>query len=94
MCENVKYGQNQNSSNSPFVLLKLLFKVLRKLSFLQLIDVLDDGTISVMDDNGDTREDLNLPPGDLGKDIKDRFEKGENISVSWNFFLSQIETLL
>ncbi|XP_011413205.3 eukaryotic translation initiation factor 5A-1-like isoform X2 [Crassostrea angulata] len=48
----------------------------------QLIDVLDDGTISVMDDNGDTREDLNLPPGDLGKDIKDRFEKGETIAVT------------
>ncbi|XP_022343388.1 eukaryotic translation initiation factor 5A-1-like [Crassostrea virginica] len=48
----------------------------------QLVDVLDDGTLSVMDDDGNTRDDLNLPPGDLGKDIKDRFEKGETFTVT------------
>lgn len=47
-----------------------------------------------MDDNGDTREDLNLPPGDLGKDIKDRFEKGETIAVSWNFLFMNSSSLL
>ena len=52
---------------------------------LQLVDVLDDGTLSVMDDDGNTRDDLNLPPGDLGKDIKDRFEKGETFTVSDSF---------
>ena len=47
--------------------------------------MLDDGTLSVMDDDGNTRDDLNLPPGDLGKDIKDRFEKGETFTVSDSF---------
>lgn len=50
---------------------------------------MDDGIIFVMDDNGDIREDLNFFFGDLGKDIKDRFEKGEIIVVSWNFLLKK-----
>ena len=45
--------------------------------------MLDDGALSVMDDEtGNTRYDLNLPSGDLSKDIKDRFEKQETLYVS------------
>lgn len=55
---------------------------------------MDDGIIFVMDDNGDIREDLNFFFGDLGKDIKDRFEKGEIIVVSWNFLFKKLSLLL
>lgn len=55
---------------------------------------MDDGIIFVMDDNGDIREDLNFFFGDLGKDIKDRFEKGEIIVVSWNFLFKKLSLFL
>ena len=32
-----------------------------------------------MDDNGETREDLKLPEGDLGKDIKSKFDNEEQL---------------
>ena len=35
-----------------------------------------------MDDNGETREDIKLPEGDLGKEIQNRFDNGENFLVS------------
>lgn len=49
---------------------------------LQLIDVSDDSSISLLDDKGDTRDDLNLPEGDLGKEIRDRFEKDEMLVLT------------
>ncbi|KAK2826510.1 hypothetical protein Q5P01_020724 [Channa striata] len=47
----------------------------------QVIDV-SDGFLSLMDDNGETREDLRVPEGDLGKDIETRFNSGEQFMVS------------
>lgn len=35
-----------------------------------------------MDDNGDTREDLRVPEGDLGKEIEKKFNNGEQFMVS------------
>jgi translation initiation factor 5A len=39
----------------------------------QLNDISDDGFLSVMDDSGETREDLKLPEGEVGEEIKTRF---------------------
>lgn len=36
-----------------------------------------------MDDNGETREDLRVPEGDLGKDIEKKFNNGEQFMVSY-----------
>ena len=35
-----------------------------------------------MDDSGETREDLKLPEGDLGKEISLKFENDENFLVT------------
>lgn len=34
-----------------------------------------------MDDGGDTREDLRVPTGDLGKEIEKKFSNGEQFMV-------------
>lgn len=39
-----------------------------------LVDISDDGFLSLMDDAGETREDVKLPDGDLAFDIKGKFE--------------------
>lgn len=36
-----------------------------------------------MDDNGETREDLRVPPGDVGKEIEKKFSDGEQFLVSF-----------
>ena len=43
---------------------------------------IDDGYLSLMDDAGDTREDLKLPEGDLGKEISTKFDNDENFLVT------------
>ena len=43
---------------------------------------IDDDYLSLMDDNGDTREDLKLPEGDLGKEISTKFDNDENFLVT------------
>ena len=35
-----------------------------------------------MDDSGDTREDLKLPEGDLGKEIQTKFDNDESFLVT------------
>ena len=35
-----------------------------------------------MDDGGDTRDDLKLPSGDIGNNIQNSFDKGEELIVS------------
>ena len=79
------------------ICLLLVRELIDKSAFLQIIDVLDDGALSVMDDEtGNTRYDLNLPSGDLSKDIKDRFEKQETLYVSDSFstFSLQISAVI
>ncbi|CAH1251910.1 EIF5A [Branchiostoma lanceolatum] len=39
-----------------------------------LCDITSDGGVSLMDDKGDTRDDLKLPEGKLGEEIKVKFE--------------------
>jgi len=43
---------------------------------------LQDGYMSLMADNGDIREDLRLPEGDIGKEIVSKFEAGEEFLVT------------
>ncbi|XP_036421313.1 eukaryotic translation initiation factor 5A-2 [Colossoma macropomum] len=47
----------------------------------QLVGV-TDGFLSLMKDNGEIREDLRLPDGDLGKEIESKFEAGEEMLIS------------
>ncbi len=42
---------------------------------------MDDGFLSLMDDNGETREDLKLPEGDLGEEIKKAIDEERDILV-------------
>ena len=48
---------------------------------LQLIDV-DDDHVSLLLEDGTTRDDLRLPEGDLGKQIKEDFEAGKDLLVT------------
>merc|ERR1712000_73172 len=50
----------------------------------QLVDVSDDGFLSLMDDNGDTKDDVKLPDGEIGDKIEKLFkveEKDVNVIV-------------
>ncbi|XP_072031045.1 eukaryotic translation initiation factor 5A-1-like [Amphiura filiformis] len=47
----------------------------------QLVNI-DDGYMSLMEDNGDTREDLKVPESDLGKEITTKFDDGEDVLVT------------
>ena len=49
-----------------------------------LIDVTKDGSLSLMDENNNTREDLNLPPGDeeLETGLRAAFEEGKDVTVT------------
>jgi translation initiation factor 5A len=50
---------------------------------LQLVDIGSDGFLSLMDDSGDVRDDLRLPSEEnLGKEIKERFDKDEQLLVT------------
>ena len=49
--------------------------------FFQLVDI-NDGYLSLMDDNGETRDDIKNPENDLGKEIHNKFESDESFLVS------------
>ncbi|KAL2085274.1 hypothetical protein ACEWY4_018594 [Coilia grayii] len=52
-----------------------------KRSDYQLLSI-TDGFLSLLMDNGEVREDLRLPEGDLGKEIEHKSEAGEEIMIS------------
>jgi len=64
-----------------------------------LIDISDDGFVSLMTDSGDTKDDLTLPKGTdeldkLAIQIKEEFDAGKELvlavlSVSYKFFLDK-----
>ncbi|KAL4997360.1 translation protein SH3-like domain-containing protein [Aspergillus recurvatus] len=43
----------------------------------QLLDVTDDGFLSLMDDSGDTKDDVKVPEGDVGERINKMFKEEE-----------------
>ncbi|KAL2848060.1 translation protein SH3-like domain-containing protein [Aspergillus pseudoustus] len=48
----------------------------------QLLDVTDDGFLSLMDDNGGTKDDVKVPDGDVGDRINKMFtEDGKDCNV-------------
>lgn len=47
----------------------------------QLIDISADGFASLMNEKGDTREDLRIPDGELGQKIRDEFVKEDNTVI-------------
>lgn len=47
----------------------------------QLTDISDDGYLSLMGDNGDIREDLKLPEGELGAQLKAEYDAGKELLV-------------
>jgi len=48
---------------------------------LLLLNV-DGDALSLMTDTGETRGDLNLPPGDLGEEIRDKFDEGMQLNLT------------
>ncbi|XP_076053410.1 eukaryotic translation elongation factor 5 [Oratosquilla oratoria] len=48
----------------------------------QLIDISQDGFLTLMTEGGELREDIKLPESDLGGDIKVRFDQGEDILLT------------
>ena len=49
--------------------------------FCQLLDI-DDGFLSLMDDAGNTRDDLKVPEGDIGEEIVREHGDGKDLLVS------------
>merc|ERR1712130_322898 len=47
----------------------------------QFLDV-EDGFASMMDDNGETKDDLKLPDDDIGEEIRKKHEAGETFTVT------------
>lgn len=47
----------------------------------QLTDISDDGYLTLMTDGGDLREDLKLPDGDLGSQLRSDFDAGKELLV-------------
>jgi len=45
----------------------------------QLMDISDDGYLTLMADGGDLREDLKLPDADLGNQLKTEYDSGREI---------------
>jgi translation initiation factor 5A len=52
------------------------------LLFIQVIDIDNDGYVSLMDDGSDTRSDIKLPEGELGQEIRSKFENGDGVKVT------------
>jgi len=47
----------------------------------QFLDV-EDGFASLMDDNGETKDDLKLPDDDIGEEIRKKHAAGETFTVT------------
>lgn len=45
----------------------------------QLTDISDDGYLSLMSDNGDLREDLKIPDGEVGAQLRSEYDAGKDI---------------
>ncbi|KAI9718565.1 MAG: translation initiation factor eIF5A [Candelaria pacifica] len=51
----------------------------------QLIDVSDDGFLSLMSDDGDTKDDVKVPDGEVGDKIEKLFKVEEKDTSEWLF---------
>ena len=48
----------------------------------QLVDITGEGFVSLMTSEGVTKEDMRLPTGDLGEQVKEMFEEGKPVIIS------------
>ncbi|XP_068221126.1 eukaryotic translation initiation factor 5A-1 isoform X1 [Palaemon carinicauda] len=48
----------------------------------QLIDISDDGFLSLMMESGELRDDIKIPEGDLGTEIRNKFESNEDLLLT------------
>lgn len=58
----------------------------------QLTDISDDGFLTLMTDGGDLREDLKLPDGELGGQLRAEFDSGKELLVSNETTLRQLSS--
>jgi len=49
---------------------------------LQLLAILDGDYLSLMNENGDTREDMILPQDELGEKIREAYDAGDELMIS------------
>jgi len=47
-----------------------------------LMDITDDGFCSLMKDDGSVKDDLKVPEGELGQDIRSQFADGKELTVT------------
>ncbi|XP_057303625.1 eukaryotic translation initiation factor 5A-1-like [Hydractinia symbiolongicarpus] len=47
----------------------------------QIVDI-NDGFVSLMEDNGETKEDLKLPDNEIGAEVQTKFDKDESFLVT------------
>ncbi|KPI43686.1 Eukaryotic translation initiation factor 5A [Cyphellophora attinorum] len=47
----------------------------------QLLDVTDDDFLNLMDDNGNTKEDVKVPEGEVGDKIRKMIDDGKDVNV-------------
>merc|ERR1712063_85650 len=47
-----------------------------------IVDIQDDGFVSLLLENGDTKEDLKMPEGELGDQIRAGFDAGSEVLVT------------
>ena len=53
------------------------------LCVVQLTDISDEGFVSLMNEaTGDLKEDLKVPEGEVGEQLRDMFSKGNEVVVS------------
>jgi len=48
----------------------------------QLTDISDDGFVTLMGDNGEIREDLKVPDGELGGALRSDFDDGKDLLLT------------
>lgn len=48
----------------------------------QLIDITDDNFCSLMHSDGNVKDDLKVPEGELGADLKEQFNDGKELTVT------------
>jgi len=47
-----------------------------------LMDIDNEGYVSLLDDSSDIRNDIKLPEGELGQEIRTRFENGDGLKLT------------
>lgn len=55
-----------------------------------MTDISDDGYLCLMSDNGDLREDLKIPEGEIGTQLKNEYDNGKELLVSYRYVYHQL----